>query len=87
MSSGTYWQSDEGRRWPRGTGAVMSVAVPVALFICLQLAAWILGIAGTAHGRSPHETASRLCSETALLVLLIGLVRIVLKVRPFRRPT
>ncbi len=87
MSSGIYGQLDEVRRWPRGTGAVMSVVVPVALFVCFQLAAFILGLEGTAHGHIAHKTASRLCSDIALLVLLIGLGRIVLKVLAFRRRT
>jgi hypothetical protein len=76
------------RRRPTAGGVILAVVVPCALYICLQFAGLVLHIIAAAHNGPEHlrrtdvfDTLASVCSIVAWLVLLVGLVRLVVKLR------
>jgi hypothetical protein len=73
-------------RFPPAYGWVLAVVIPIALFVGLEFAGWVLWIVGTVHSGPSGRAGvtggiSRVCVVAAWLVLLGGLVRFVLKLR------
>jgi uncharacterized membrane protein (GlpM family) len=82
--------SADGRVRGRSTAgeAIRAVIVPCILYICLQFAGLVLHILAAAHNGPEHlrrtdvfDTVASVCSIVAWLVLLVGLVRLVVKLR------
>lgn len=69
------------RRRPTVGELLRSILVPCALFISLQFLGLVLHITGAAHRTNWPGTLATVCSSLAWLVLLVGLVRLVAKVR------
>jgi hypothetical protein len=72
------------RRRPAAGGILQAVAVPCVLYIGLQFIGLMLHIIGAAHsgpagGANLFGTLGSVCSVVAWLVLLVGLVRLVVK--------
>ncbi len=78
------------RRRPTAGGLILAVVVPCVLYICLQLIGLVLHIIGAGRGGPARAgqanlfgTLGSVCSVVAWLVLLVGLVRLVVKLRAF----
>lgn len=75
------------RRWPRGTRLILAVVVPCALFILLQFVGLVVFVANAAHTgpfRSAPDSLGQACSILVWLILVLGLVNLVTKLRGAR---